>query len=202
MPAVFGSQYAPGAVFGIQEQSAATVNGSAAGVGSVLWSGVGAASAVPLAVVPAEAHGLGEVLWSGYGTAGLVPAPPDSPTPGYTAVCEGRAWTASSLLRLVKAWPAKLAPELVMAEFDFAPDLAVGDAVASCTVAVGLVQGVDASPGAVLQGAPSIKGRRVFQRLGAGVGGCVYLVQCQVTTLQGSVLVLARLLPVDTLTIH
>lgn len=136
------------------------------------------------------------------GGSAQVSSPPDHQTPGFEDPGTGRRWDASSLQRVVKAWPSKLPVERVVATFDFAPDLQPGDAVASCAVRVDVVHGFDPSPSSILTAAPAIKGRRVLQALDAGVGGCVYLVQCQATTHQGSVLVLARLLPVATLTIH
>lgn len=136
------------------------------------------------------------------GGSAQVSTPPDHQTPGYEEASIGRIWDASSLQRVVTAWPSKLPAERVVATFDFGPDLQAGDAVQSCYVRVDVVHGFDPSPSSILTAAPAIKGRRVLQALDAGVGGCVYLVQCQATTRQGSVLMLARLLPVATLTIH
>lgn len=128
-------------------------------------------------------------------------APVESSSPDYEASATGRSWAADSL-EAVQAWPVKLTGERVTAQFDFTPDLQPGDAPVTVVMTVTTVEGVDAAPAQVLYGLPQIKGRRVFQKLQGGLAGCVYLVQCQVTTRLGDVLLLARLLPVRATYVH
>lgn len=128
-------------------------------------------------------------------------APVESSSPDYEASATGRSWAADSL-EAVQAWPVKLTGERVTAQFDFTPDLQPGDAPVAVVMTVTTVDGVDAAPAQVLYGLPQIKGRRVFQKLQGGLAGCVYLVQCQVTTRLGDVLLLARLLPVRATYVH
>lgn len=127
--------------------------------------------------------------------------PVESSSPDYEASATGRSWAADSL-EAVQAWPVKLTGERVTAQFDFTPDLQPGDAPVAVVMTVTTVDGVDAAPAQVLYGLPQIKGRRVFQKLQGGLAGCVYLVQCQVTTRLGDVLLLARLLPVRATYVH
>ena len=93
-------------------------------------------------------------------------------------------------------WPNKFAGERITAEFDFGPDLAAGDTVATLQWVFSTVKGVDAVPAAVQYGVAQIKGARVFQQLAAGIAGCSYLVECRATTVQNNILILARVLPV------
>jgi hypothetical protein len=93
-------------------------------------------------------------------------------------------------------WPAKLPGEVVTAEFDFAPDIAFGDSVASVQVVVTTVLGTDATPQAVASGIAVLKGARVYQRLAGGLATCSYRIECRATTVAGNVLILARVLPV------
>jgi hypothetical protein len=93
-------------------------------------------------------------------------------------------------------WPAKLPAEVVTSEFDFAPDMAFGDAVASVQILATTVLGTDGAPQLVAPGVPVLKGARVYQRLAAGLAGCSYRIECRATTVAGNVLILARVLPV------
>jgi hypothetical protein len=93
-------------------------------------------------------------------------------------------------------WPNKFTGERITAEFDFGPDLAFGDAIASLQWVLTTVQGVDAAPAAVRYGAAQIKGARVFQQLSGGLAACSYLVECRATTANNNILILARVLPV------
>lgn len=93
-------------------------------------------------------------------------------------------------------WPNKYSVERVTAEFDFSKDLEPGDSVVSVQMLVTTVRGVDALPAAVLFGAATIKGARVFQQLQGGVANCSYRVESRVTTANNNLLLLARVLPV------
>ncbi len=96
-------------------------------------------------------------------------------------------------------WPAKYAVERITAEFDFGPDVAAGDALASLQMVVTTVLGVDAAPGGLVFGAPQVRGARVFQQLQGGLAGCAYRIECRATTANNNLLVLARVLPVAAL---
>lgn len=93
-------------------------------------------------------------------------------------------------------WPAKYVAERITPEFNFAPGLAAGDSVATVSIDVTTVQGVDAAPNAIKFGGAVIKGARVFQQLAAGLAGCSYLVVATATTTQNNILVIPRVLPV------
>lgn len=93
-------------------------------------------------------------------------------------------------------WPEKYPAERVTAAFDFSPSLAAGDSVASVTINVTTVLGVDATPNAIKFGSAVIKGARVYQQLAGGLAGCSYLVVAQATTVQNNIVVIRRILPV------
>lgn len=93
-------------------------------------------------------------------------------------------------------WPAKYAAERITTEFDFAPGLAAGDSVATVSIDVTTVLGVDATPNAIKFGGAVIKGKRVYQQFAAGLAGCSYLVVAQATTAQNNILIIPRVLPV------
>lgn len=63
-------------------------------------------------------------------------------------------------------------------EFNFS---AVMSSVTGATVTVSVVGGVDESPGDVLDGAPQMTGAKVYQRIKAGVAGCIYKLRCEAT---------------------
>lgn len=96
-------------------------------------------------------------------------------------------------------WPAKYAQERITTEFDFARDVAAGDAVVTVQMVVTTVQGTDGNPSAMLYGAVQLKGARAFQQLQGGVAGCSYRVEAQATTQKNNLLLLARVLPVVSL---
>lgn len=93
-------------------------------------------------------------------------------------------------------WPEKYSAERITAEFDFGPDMAPGDSIASVEMVVTVARGADPSPVAVLVGVAQIKGKRVFQQLGNGLPGCSYRIECRATTAYNNLLVLRRTLPV------
>lgn len=193
----------------------ATWDSSTAWDGGTSWAlGVGELQAAPDAGVLADSGGalaIATMLTASDdaiasidtgGSAHIVEnLPVESSSPDYEAGATGRSWAVNSFAS-VQAWPTKLTIERVTALYDFAADLQPGDHLASVLMTVTLVAGTDAAPDALLYGLPQIKGRRVFQKLAGGVAGCVYLVRCQVTTRLDDVLVLARLLPVQSIQVH
>lgn len=56
----------------------------------------------------------------------------------------------------------------------------------------------DASPSAILSGSPTVSGTKILQDVTAGTAGADYLLRCQVSAPDGSVYVLAGVLPVRT----
>lgn len=74
--------------------------------------------------------------------------------------------------------------ETVPLTFDFAKDLAVGENITSVvSVEVELSRGgPDATPGAILSGAPAISGNKVVQLVTGGVIGANYLIRVKVST--------------------
>lgn len=93
-------------------------------------------------------------------------------------------------------WSAKYPSERVTSRFDFRPDIAYGDAIASVAFVVSNVRGTDPNPVNVLYGMPTVKGGRVFQDLAGGNVDCSYLIECHATTVNGHALALAGVLPV------
>lgn len=63
----------------------------------------------------------------------------------------------------------------VTVEFDFGPDV---DAVSNPTVTIAVFSGVDPAASSMLIGVPSVIGAKVLQRVGAGVNGVDYALEC------------------------
>ena len=63
-------------------------------------------------------------------------------------------------------------------EFDFS---AVLSSVTGATVTVSVVGGTDETPEAILDGSPQATGAKVYQRVQAGVAGCIYKLRCEAT---------------------
>ena len=63
-------------------------------------------------------------------------------------------------------------------EFNFSAVLA---SVTGATVTAEVVGGVDESPGGILDGLPQVTGAKVYQRVHAGVPGCIYKLRCEST---------------------
>ncbi|SDO76836.1 hypothetical protein SAMN05216303_102305 [Rhodoferax sp. OV413] len=128
----------------------------------------------------------------------VVDAGTGNPTPDYDCDATGRAWFASW-----KAngwlWPVKFSEERITAKFDFTKDLTYGDKIATVDMVVTVMRGTDPTPAALRFGVPVIKGGRVLQKLGGGVPGCTYKVLCRATTVQNDILLLAGVLPVQSL---
>ncbi len=95
-------------------------------------------------------------------------------------------------------WPAKDPAEALVADFSFANEIAVGETIASAQISCSVLSGKDATPSAVLSGAPNISGSSVLQRFHGGVAGATYLMRCVATLSSGRVLALAAILPVRT----
>lgn len=91
---------------------------------------------------------------------------------------------------------AKIPSSLVPGVFDFAQSLAVGETLTTVSTTATVYSGTDATPSAVLSGAPTVSGKQVIQNLTGGVLGVVYYLVCAATTSLGKVLVAEAYLPV------
>ena len=94
-------------------------------------------------------------------------------------------------------WPDKAPAEKVWLTYKYKRGLAPGETVVSVVISVSLKGGVDASPSAILDGAPVLLADgRVLQRVKGGVNLAAYRVRCDATTSDGQILVLAGVIPV------
>lgn len=72
--------------------------------------------------------------------------------------------------------PIKHPLESVIVEFDFASELS---ALTSAAVSLTVLEGAtDAAVGAMLEGAAQVSGTKVLQRVGSGLTGLNYYLQC------------------------
>ncbi len=95
--------------------------------------------------------------------------------------------------------PAKDPAERKLVSFVFDADLAEGASIASATVSIATRAGVDASPAAVLSGAPIISGGAVMHLVRDGIAGTDYDLRCLATDSTGQVHLITAALPVKTL---
>lgn len=94
-------------------------------------------------------------------------------------------------------WQPKVPAAKVWLTFGFSKGMPPGVTIQSVSMSVQLKQGVDASPSAVLDGAPQIlAGGRVMQRVQGGVIGASYRIRCAATLSNGAVIILAGVVPV------
>lgn len=86
--------------------------------------------------------------------------------------------------------------ETITVAFEFA---ALTSTPSSPTVTAARHAGTaDEAPSAILSGSPTVSGSKVFQDIIAGTAGTDYLLRCQISAPDGSVYVLAGVLPVRT----
>lgn len=81
--------------------------------------------------------------------------------------------------------------------FNFAPDLAAGDTLASATVAPTLQAGEDATPAQILVGLPAIDGARVLQMAAGRADGNAYTLKCIASTTSGEILTLTAVITMN-----
>jgi hypothetical protein len=81
-------------------------------------------------------------------------------------------------------------------EFNFLGYLTAGETINSAVVGVIVFSGTDASPNALLSGAPAISGSSVRQKFSGGVPGVIYGAVCSATTSHGQVLQLGAFIAV------
>lgn len=95
--------------------------------------------------------------------------------------------------------PIKDPLERVPLTFDFTAELGSAESISTIAIVMEqLVAGVDASPNAVLDGAPIIAGKTAVQWLQGGQSGASYRLRAVGTSSQGRVVVLRAVLPVRT----
>jgi hypothetical protein len=95
--------------------------------------------------------------------------------------------------------PIKDPAEVVVIAFDFSAELLAETITGSPIITCTAYQGVDASPGAVIYGAPAVVGQTVTQTVCAGLDGIDYKLRGVITTSGGRTLVLSGILPVRVL---
>ena len=83
--------------------------------------------------------------------------------------------------------PHKIQAETEIYGFNFKDLLPAGVTVSGSAWTVTVLSGVDASPAAILSGAPSVSGSIVSQAITAGVVDVKYCIQCKATTTNASV---------------
>lgn len=86
--------------------------------------------------------------------------------------------------------PPKDPAEVIVVAFGYGDELDPGETLSTAAVTADLRAGVDASPAAILDGAPIIVGAAVLQRIGASAAAAVYRLRCTIITSAGRTLVL------------
>lgn len=81
--------------------------------------------------------------------------------------------------------PSKRSDEKIPVSFPFGDQLQFGETISGQAVTCVVYTGEDASPSAVLYGAPSLSGSVVTQVVQAGVPGTIYQLVCVVTASGG-----------------
>jgi len=75
--------------------------------------------------------------------------------------------------------------EIKDVRFDFSSEAASSTTLSSPSVTCVVLEGVDATPSAVLSGSPSVSGKEVVQRIQPGVAGCTYKLNAFVSDSSG-----------------
>lgn len=75
--------------------------------------------------------------------------------------------------------------EIKAIRFDFSEDADIATTLLTPVTSIALLGGVDASPGSVKSGSPTIDGKEVVQLVVPGVAGCSYKVSCFVQDSSG-----------------
>ena len=91
----------------------------------------------------------------------------------------------------MKILPDKDYREIVPITFDFTADVATGATVTLVSITVTVVNGTDATPSALLNGAGTATGAVVTQWIDSGVVGVTYKLVCVVTASDGQTLALS-----------
>lgn len=77
--------------------------------------------------------------------------------------------------------------ESVLLGFDMVRLLGVGEQITAASFSVSVLRGVDADPSAMKDGAATISGAQVKQRIKNGVAGCYYTIEVAATTNAGNI---------------
>jgi len=80
--------------------------------------------------------------------------------------------------------------------FDFSQVLVTGETLSTASCSVLVMDGVDANPSNILDGAASIIGSKIYQQVQDGVAGVTYRLVATVTTSVGNTVVAIGDLPV------
>ncbi len=72
--------------------------------------------------------------------------------------------------------------ERKLCKFDFTNDLQSGETITATAFTVTLAKGTDAAPSAILDGAPTVSGSVVVQRVVGGANNADYDIRCEATT--------------------
>lgn len=75
--------------------------------------------------------------------------------------------------------------------FDFTDLLGTNETLISATVASKVVNGTDAAYASMISGAAQISGKKVLQKIAAGVAGVYYELACTATTDTGQIMIVA-----------
>ena len=84
--------------------------------------------------------------------------------------------------------PSKKLGETLTYTFDFISALVPGETIVSATVTSNVWSGVDANPGTMIDGGPTISGTVVNQFITGGITGVIYDLICAATTSLGQVI--------------
>ena len=97
---------------------------------------------------------------------------------------------------MAESFSYKFVAENKPLSFEFSEVLATGEALATASCSVIVLDGVDPSPSSLLYGSTYINGTKVYQRVQNGVAGVTYRLVVTVTVNSGSTLVALGDLPV------
>lgn len=90
--------------------------------------------------------------------------------------------------RPLVSFSRKRVDEKLKLTYEFANDVATGEAISTATVTATVLSGVDASANAILSGSAVISGTKVTQLVVDGVDGVTYLLKYRITTDQSQVI--------------
>lgn len=93
----------------------------------------------------------------------------------------------------------KTPSEVLDITFDYTASLESGETLQSAVVTVSVRKGADASPSAILSGAPTVTSPYVIQRIINGTSSVTYNLKCLATTNTGRKYELIGVLPVRSL---
>ena len=91
---------------------------------------------------------------------------------------------------------AKNSGETLAYTFDFISKLTSGETIISAACTAAVWSGVDSSPASIVSGTATISGTKVTQNITGGVNGCIYMVNCRVTTSTSTVYMITTYIPV------